>query len=131
LQPPDREIVPVKLLDVAGDWIEHRRSRDGELLGWMRPVGDGFIAVNLLGQDITGVVPWLDAEEALDELGIGYLAEPFELLLENGEWLRVRLAEVSAEEVRVKKEDWGDMTAPQVYYTLPFPPTERLRLLLK
>lgn len=108
--------------------IEHRRGMDGEILGWMKPVGDGFVAIDLLGREVTGVVPWLDAEEALDALGIGYLAEPFELQLEDGRWLRVRLAEVSAQEIRVKKDDWGDMTAPQIYYTLPFPAPERLRL---
>lgn len=112
---------------MSDSWIEHRRGLDGELLGWMNAVGGGFIAIDLLGRKVTGVVEWLDAEETLDNLGIGYLADPFELLLENGEWLRVRLAEVSAQQIRVKKDDWGDMSAPQVYYTLPFPAIERLR----
>jgi hypothetical protein len=103
------------------DWIEHRRGMDGELLGWMKAVGEGFIAIDLLGREVTGVVDWLDAETALDDLGIGYLADPFELRLDDGHWLRVRLAEVSAGEIRVKKEDWGDMSATQVYYTVPFP----------
>jgi hypothetical protein len=26
---------------MSENWIEHRRGRDGELLGWMRPAGDG------------------------------------------------------------------------------------------
>ena len=103
------------------DWIEHRRGIDGELLGWMRPVGEGFVAIDLLGREVTGVTDWLDAETTLDDLGIGYLADPFELHLDDGHWLRVRLAEVSAHEIRVKKEDWGDMSAPQVYYTVSFP----------
>ena len=30
------------------DWIEHRRG-DGELLGWMRRSGEGFVVVDLLG----------------------------------------------------------------------------------
>lgn len=109
------------------DWIEHRRGRDGELLGWMRPVGESFVVVDLLGRDRTAPVDWLEAEEALDDLGIGYLAEPFEMRLEGGAWLRVRLAEVSAQQIRVKKDDWGDMTAPQVFYSLPFPPGDALR----
>ena len=109
------------------DWIEHRRRLDGELLGWMKPVDDGFIAIDLLGRETTGVVDWLEAEAALDGLGIGYLAEPFELKLDDGHWLRVRLAEVSAHEIRVKKDDWGDMSAPQVYYTVPLPVQGTLR----
>lgn len=28
--------------------------------------------------------------------------------------------------VRVKKDDWGDMTAPQIYYDVPFPAPEDL-----
>ncbi|WP_165307705.1 hypothetical protein [Agromyces binzhouensis] len=31
------------------DRIEHRRGIDGELIGRMAPVGDGFVAIDLLG----------------------------------------------------------------------------------
>jgi len=110
-------------------WIEHRRGRDGELLGWIKPVDDGFVAMDLLGREKTAVVDWLVAEETLDEVGIAYLAEPYELLLDSGVWLRVRLVEVSANQIRVKKEDWGDMTASQIYYTVPLPIPGTLRLL--
>ena len=106
------------------DWIEHRRAGDGERVGWIQPVGDGFVAIDLLGRPRTGTVDWLQAEVALDELGIRYLADPHELRLDNGDWLRVRIAEVSPHAVRVKQEDWGDMTAPQVYYALAFPVSE-------
>lgn len=110
------------------DAIEHRRGIDGERLGWIRPRDDGFVVIDLLGRERTGVVDWMEAEEFLDELGIGYLADPYELLTEAGTWLRVRIAEVGESEVRVKKDDWGDMTATQVYYTLPFPaPEDALR----
>ncbi|MFB2554288.1 hypothetical protein [Herbiconiux liangxiaofengii] len=112
------------------DWIEHRRADDGERMGWMEPVDDGFVAIDLLGRRRTDVVDWLTAEEALDELGLGYLADPHELRLDDGSWLRVRIAEVSPSWLRVKKDDWGDMTATQLYYTVPFPVTEeRLRAL--
>jgi hypothetical protein len=114
---------------MSEDWIEHRRGLDGELLGWMKPVGEGYIVIDLLGRERTGVLDWLAAEEALDDLGIGYLADAYELRLESGDWLRVRMAEVSAREIRVKKDDWGDMSAPQLYYTLPFPAPETLRSL--
>jgi hypothetical protein len=109
------------------NWIEHRRGLDGERVGWKKPVGDGFVAIDLLGREKTGVVDWFSAEETLDDLGIGYLADPYELRLDSGEWLRVRMAEVSAQEIRVKKDDWGDMNAPQLYYTLPFPAPDTLR----
>lgn len=106
------------------DWIEHRRGHDGERIGWMEPAEEGFVAIDLLGRRRTGIVDWLSAEETLDELGIGYLADPHELRLDDGAWLRVRIAEVSPAEIRVKKDDWGDMTAPQLYYTVPFPVNE-------
>jgi hypothetical protein len=112
---------------VPEDWIEHRRGHDGERLGWMKPVGDGFVVVDLLGRERSPVLDWLDAEQVLDDLGIGYLADPYELLLDDGTWLRVRMAEVSTQEIRVKKDDWGDMTADQLYYSVPFPMPGTLR----
>lgn len=113
---------------MTADWIEHRRPEDGERVGWIRPHDDGFVAIDLFGRERTSVVDWLEAEETLEEIGLSFLAEPHELLRDGGTWLRVRIAEVSRDGVRVKKDDWGDMTAPQVYYSVPFPvPTEQLR----
>lgn len=113
---------------MEADWIEHRRSGDGERLGWMEPVGDGFIAIDLLGRRRTAAVDWMLAEEALDDLGLTYLADPHELRLDDGSWLRVRISEVSPHAICVKKDDWGDMTASQIYYSVSFPVTEdRLR----
>ena len=109
------------------DWIEHRRGLDGELLGWMSPAGDGFVVIDLLGRPRTEVVDWLTAEEALESLGIGYLADPYELRLDSGEWLRVRITEISTDTINLKKDDWGALGAPQLNYSLPFPATDELR----
>lgn len=106
---------------MGADWIEHRRSGDGELLGWMKPADGNFVVIDLLGRARTEPVDWLTAEETLEELGLGYLADPYEFRLDDGSWLRVRIVEVSTETIRVKKEDWGDMTAPQLYYSTDFP----------
>lgn len=117
---------------MESDWIEHRRAYDGERVGWIEPVDEGFVAIDMLGRRRTDIVDWVRAEETLDELGLSYLADPHELRLNDGAWLRVRIAEVSPAAIRVKKEDWGDMTAPQVYYTVPFPVTEeQLRPLIR
>lgn len=115
---------------MGADWIEHTRARDGERVGWMKPVGDGFIAIDLLGRQHTDIVDWVSAEQVLDALGIGYLADPYEFRLDDGSWLRVRIVEVSADMIRLKKDDWGDMSAPQVYYTahLPISPMQLRRL---
>ena len=106
------------------DWIEHRRSDDGERLGWMQPEGDGFIAIDLLGRRLTDVVDWMLAEETLDGVGLGYLADAHELRLADGSWLRVRIVEVSPTALRVKKDDWGDVNATQIYYSVPVPLTD-------
>jgi hypothetical protein len=44
--------------------------------------------------------------------------------LDDGSWLRVRIAEVSPTGIRVKKDDGGDMTAPQVFYAVGFPASD-------
>lgn len=115
---------------MSQDWIEHRRSPDRELLGWMRPEGEGFVAIDLLGRERTDAVDWLTAEEALEDLGIGYLADTFEYRIAPRRWLRVRITEVSADHIRVKRDDWSSdaIGAEQRFYKLPFPaPSSILR----
>lgn len=110
------------------DWIEHRRPGDGELLGWILPEGEGFVAVDLLGHRRTTTVDWVEAEDALEDLGLGFLADPFELRTDGDTWIPVRLVEVSVRGIRAKEEDWGDVTAPLRVHELPFPAPDDLRL---
>ncbi len=93
----------------------------------MRPEGDEFVAVDLLGRSLTDAVDWLTAEETLEATGIGYLADRYELLLDDQSWLRVRIIEVSSDAIRVKREDGGAIDVPMVEFTLPFPVSDRLR----
>jgi hypothetical protein len=108
-------------------WIEHRRTGDGdtngdgELLGWMSPDGDGFVVIDLLGRPRTGAVDWLTAEETLDAIGLAYLADPFELQLTDGTWMQVRVAELSTDGIRVTRDDWGQFATDDISFTLPFP----------
>jgi hypothetical protein len=111
---------------ISPDWIEHRRG-DGELVGWMRPHDNGFVVMDLLRRPVTDVVDWSKAEETLESLGIGYLADPYEFLAGDGRWLRVRIVEVSADFVRLKGEDWGAIDAPFAEYSMTFPIDGRLR----
>lgn len=55
--------------------------------------GDGFVAHDDMGREITEQVDWLTAEEALDETGLAFLAEPWLLELPSGESVRVRFTE--------------------------------------
>lgn len=105
---------------IPADWTPHRRE-DGELLGWIRPSGDDWLAVDVLGRELTGAIDWLDAEAALEEHGIGWLADPWILEDEGPDPLRVQIVEVVPGEGRitVKVDDFGDMQRP---------PTQRYRL---
>ena len=112
---------------LPADWIEHRRA-DGEILGWMLASGDGFRVFDLLGRERTppgsDAVEWLDAEEILEELGIGYLADRWTLRLPDGSERPVRIAEASARGVTVVTDEYGAASAvgadPQ-RFRLPFP----------
>ncbi|MGB3414644.1 MAG: hypothetical protein WBA28_08015 [Microbacteriaceae bacterium] len=110
------------------DWIEHRRGPDGERLGWMNPVREGFVVIDLLGRERTDVVDWNTAEEFLDDLGIGYLADIYELRSAAGEWERVRITEVSTQSIRVKYDDGGAVGGPQTFFNLSFPISDELRV---
>jgi hypothetical protein len=108
-------------------WIEHRRTGDRELLGWIRPEGDGFVAHDALGRAMTGAVDWLAAEEALDERGLHWLADLWQLDLPGGTRVRVRIVEVTPERVLVKVDDFGAVDAVTPSYSLPFPAPDALR----
>ncbi|MCD5348380.1 hypothetical protein PX701_10325 [Agromyces sp. H3Y2-19a] len=105
------------------DLIEHRRP-DGELVGWLRPEGEGFVPVDLLGRELGDSVDWLTGEEQLEARGLAYLADPYVLLLGDGTELRVRITEVSADRIVVKKDDFGAIDVPLMRFELgwPMPP---------
>ena len=115
------------------DWTPHRRD-DGELLGWIHPDGDEWVAVDVLGRPVSGPTEWLDAETALEERGIGWLADPWMLEGEADRPLRVRILEVTPDDegvpgrIVVKVDDFGDMARPPVQqYVLEWPIPARLR----
>ena len=108
------------------DWIEHRRSGDRELLGWLRLQDDGAVAIDRLGRTASGVLAWDEAEAVLDERGIGWLSGVWELAVD-GRTERVRLLEVSPERVRVAYDDGGSIHTKVETIELPFPPPASLR----
>ena len=117
---------------LPSDWTPHSRS-DGETVGWIVPDGDGFRARDLLGREITdGVVDWLAAEEALDRLGIGYLADRYLLRLPDGAVRPVRISEASVRGITVVADEYGAASAvggTLEHYRLAFPAPEELRTL--
>jgi len=112
---------------MPSDWIEHVRPGDRERLGWIRPSGDGFVALDLMGREITGVVDWLEAEEALEGRGLGWLADLWQLDRPDGSRERVRVVEVTTQRVVVKVDDFGDVGAVTATYVLPFPAPSSLQ----
>ncbi|MFC7403732.1 hypothetical protein [Georgenia alba] len=113
------------------DWIEHRRE-DGERLGWIRPEGEDFVVIDLLGREDPTPRDWLDAEETLEERGLRWLAEPWELELppddgHDGAVRDVRITSVSTDAVTVQTEDYGDINVEVTIYRLPFPAPATLR----
>lgn len=111
---------------IEDDWTVHRRE-DGEAVGWIRPDGDAWTAVDLLGREVAASVDWLEAEAALEKRGLGYLADPWMLEGEAAAPLRVRMVEVTPERIVVKLEDFGDVRRPGKRFELPWPLPARLR----
>lgn len=111
---------------IPDDWTAHRRD-DGELIGWIRPEGDDWLAVDLLGRDVSGPLDWLDAEAALEDHGIAWLADVWMLEGEAHGAIRVRMVEVTPERVVVKVDDYGDVSRHSRQVALPWPAPARLR----
>lgn len=118
---------------IPADWTPHRRD-DGELVGWIRPEGDDWVAVDLLGHEASVAVDWLDAEEALESRGLSWLAEVWMLERVDAAPLRVRIVEVTPGgvgepgRVVVQTDDFGAIDAPVERFELPWPAPAALRL---
>ena len=117
---------------IPADWTPHRRD-DGELLGWIRPDGEGWVAVDLLGRAASAATEWLDAEEVLDARGLSWLADIWMLERDGSDPLRVRLVEVTpgrvgdAGHVVVQTDDFGAIDVPVQRVELPWPAPSALR----
>lgn len=109
------------------EWIEHRRPGDREVVGWIRPDGEDWVAISLLGHELTGPVDWLAAEEALDATSLAWLAEAWMLERDGRGPLRVRMVEVTPDRVVVQTDDFGAIDAAVERFTLPWPAPASLR----
>jgi hypothetical protein len=117
---------------IPADWTPHRRD-DGELVGWIRPEGDDWVAVDLLGREASGAVDWLDAEEALETRGLSWLADVWMLERDGDPAVRVKLVEVTpgrageTGRVVVGTDDFGAIDFPVERFELPWPAPGVLR----
>jgi hypothetical protein len=75
-------------------------------------------------------VDWLQAEEMLDALGIGFLADRYLLVLPDGSERPVRISEVSPDGITVVADEFGSASAVGANsdrFRLPFPAPDDLR----
>ncbi|MFC0249574.1 hypothetical protein ACFFIO_13790 [Citricoccus parietis] len=113
------------------DWIEHRRE-DGEPVGWIVPDGGGFRPMDFLGRPVGGApVEWLEAEEALDARGLGFLADRHRLKLADGTERPVRISQAGPDGIVVVADEFGAASAVGAQadeFHLRFPAPEELLL---
>lgn len=110
---------------IPADWMPHRRA-DGEVVGFARMVDEAFQAMDLFGRPITEVVDWMTVEETLDAQTITWIDQAW-LLDVDGVDVRVRVVELTPARIRVKLDDFGDVTASGRFWEVPVPETGRLR----
>jgi hypothetical protein len=108
------------------EWIEHRRAYDDELLGFLVPDGEGFVPVTVFGYPIADPAERDEAEEQLDRLGLSYLAERWNLRLEDETHIQVEIVEASPEQVVVKSVDFGSGLNYGTQFRLSAPVDDRL-----
>jgi len=118
---------------IPSDWTPHRRD-DGELVGWIGPAGDAWIGIDLFGREVSEATDWLDAEAALEDRGIAWLADIWMLDGQAEAAVRVRVVEVTpggsgeSGRVVVKLDDGGAVGGPPTpRFTLPWPAPAALR----
>ncbi len=113
---------------VDNEWVEYRRRLDGERVGWLASADGGFVPMSLLGWPLADVSSRDDAEQRLEDEGIGYLADVW--LLDDGEGeQRVRFTEVTPDRVTLITDNFGAIDVPFVEHTLPVPVPPVLRWL--
>ncbi len=115
---------------IPAAWEPYHRLDDGELVGYLRPVGDGLVPTTLLGTALDDALDRFGAEQVLEEVGLSYLADPWILSHDDGTEQRVLLVEVDAERAVLANADFAQVVgAPRdigdrVEVDLP---TDRLR----
>ncbi|WP_435108517.1 hypothetical protein [Nocardiopsis synnemataformans] len=115
---------------IPAHWPAHRRDEDGEVLGYLEPVGEGrYRPVTPFGRPLDGPGDEDSARAVLDARGLAYLADPWLLSVPGREEpIRVRIVEVSPERMRVANIDLGYEEADLGrVFVLDVPEAERLR----
>lgn len=91
----------------AKDWIEHRREDDGELVGFLAPIDDRFIAMTVFGSPLTEPSDRADVLDVLDTSGLSCLAERWQMQVDDQTQILVEIDEASRERVVVHNVDFS------------------------
>lgn len=92
---------------IPSTWTPHRRPSDEELVGYLVPQGDGVLPVTVFGYPLSAATDTQSAQSLLESTGLSSLAEPWQLRLADGQTIRVRIREVSADRLVVIPDDFG------------------------
>lgn len=96
---------------IPSHWTPYRRPADRELVGYLVPshaaAGQDWVPVTLFGYPLGEPAEREDAERVLAAYGLSCLAEPWELARPEGEPIRVKIREVTAEQLVVVVDDFG------------------------
>lgn len=118
----DRRVRPYGRRMIPTTWREHRRTDDGELIGYVAPYDGAYAAYTLFGYPLAEGVDEADAEDALESAGLRYLAERWLLTTDGGdEPLPVEIIEAKPTTVTVKHVGYGDDDLWGTPFTLAVP----------
>ncbi|WP_026530623.1 hypothetical protein [Haematomicrobium sanguinis] len=108
---------------IPSTWIAHTRPSDRERVGYIEFLpGDRFAAFDLLGRPVAEFDDYLDAEEALENLGIGYLAQVWLYRAEPGaDPAPVRILDVSPGRALITTDLYGVIGSSGVETEIPVP----------
>lgn len=120
---------------IPSDWREHRRTEDGELIGYVAACDTGCTAHTLFGYPLAEGVDEVDAAQTLESAGLRYLAERWLLALDgHDDPIAVEIVEAKPTTVTVKHVGYGNDGRWGAQFTLDVPvgpehlrPQRRLR----
>ena len=88
-------------------WTPHRRQDDEELVGYLVAQGDAVLPVTVFGYPLSEATDIDSARAVLESTGLSSLADPWQLRLDDGQSIRVRIREASADRLVVVPDDFG------------------------
>ncbi|SFA80246.1 hypothetical protein SAMN05216266_101522 [Amycolatopsis marina] len=104
------------------------RDEDGELLGYLRPAGEGWQPLTVFGYPLADPADEADSRAELEARGLACLADRWSVYLpEDEDWFACQIRETGPDWVRVSIADFGSPDFGAML-TLHSPGPDRLRL---